>query len=164
MYEILDDSEVFRFTREVMLQSAAILRTVYPDDFTSSDLEGHIDDLMFRFRNKALQDTIFRVGQDLTRKLSADDRFMGSIHLAMQYQMPYNLILIAMSYGLCFGAKDEEGNLFPSDITFLEALSKEFKDTLINDLFLDSIADYLIIEELKKLYYETEPNVTCSKF
>jgi len=57
-----------------------------------------------------------------------------------------------MSFGLCFKAKDEEGNLFSADIIFLEALSKEFKSTLIKDLVLDSIADYFIIEELKKLY------------
>jgi len=152
MYEILDDSEVFRFTRSVMLQSADILRTAYPEDFTAADLEDHIDDLIRRFRNKALQDTIFRVGHDLTRKLGEDDRFMGSIHLGIQYHMPYDLILEAMSFGLCFKAKDEEGNLFSADIIFLEALSKEFKSTLIKDLVLDSIADYFIIEELKKLY------------
>lgn len=152
MYEVLDDCEVFRFTRDIMLQSADILSTVYPKDFTASDLEDHIDDLIYRFRNKALQDTIFRVGQDLTRKLGADDRFMGSIHLAMQYRMPYDLILKAMSYGLCFKAKDEKGNLFPPDIAFLEALSKEFESTLIKDLVLDPKADCFIIEELKKLF------------
>ena len=73
-----------------MLQSADILRTAYPADFTASDLEDHIDDLIYVSEIKHLQDTIFRVGQDLTRKLSADDRFMGSVHLALQYHMPFN--------------------------------------------------------------------------
>jgi mannitol-1-phosphate 5-dehydrogenase len=152
MYDVLNDNEVFRFTRNVMLQSADILRTVYPGDFTSADLEDHIDDLIHRFRNKALKDTIFRVGQDLTRKLSADDRFMGSIHLAMQHLMPYDLILEAMSFGLWFRGKDEDGNLFPVDITFLESLSKEFESTLIRDLGFDPAADSIIITELKKRY------------
>jgi mannitol-1-phosphate 5-dehydrogenase len=152
MYEVLEDTKVFRFTRDVMLQSADILRSVYPVDFTIADLVDHIDDLIFRFRNKALRDTIFRVGQDLVRKLSADDRFMGSIHLAMQHGMPYDMILKAMSFGLCFRAKDEEEHFFPSDITFLNSLSKEFESTLINDLFFDPVTDNIIIEELKKLY------------
>ena len=152
MYEILDDKEVFRFTRDVMLQSADILKTAYPVDFTAADLEDHIDDLIRRFRNRALQDTIFRVGQDLPRKLGADDRFMGSIHLAIQYHKPYDLILKAMSFGFRFKAKDEEGNFFPADVTFPEALSKEFESTLIHDLFLDPKGDLHIIEELKKLY------------
>ena len=80
MYEVLDDPEVLQFTRAVMLQSADILLAAYPDDFTAIDLISHIDDLISRFRNKALRDTIFRVGQDLARKLGADDRFMGAIH------------------------------------------------------------------------------------
>ena len=154
MYEVLDDIEVLRFTREVMIQSANILKAAYPLDFTITDLENHIDDLITRFRNKALQDTLFRVGNDIVRKLGSDDRFMGSIHLAIKHQLPIDRILKAMSYGLFFKAKDEEANLFPSDITFLEALSKEFEVTLIDDLFLDPMADYLIIEELKKLYEE----------
>jgi mannitol-1-phosphate 5-dehydrogenase len=149
MYEVLDDDKVLRFTREVMLQSADILLAAYPDDFTSKDLEDHIDDLIYRFRNKALQDTIFRVGQDLPRKLGSDDRFMGSIHLAMQNNLPYNLILKAMSFGFCFRAKDEEGNYFPADKAFLDSLSKEFEVTLINILYFDPIADNIIIKELK---------------
>ena len=151
MYEVLEDSEVLLFTRAVMLQSAEILRAVYPDDFTASELEDHIDDLINRFRNKALGDTIFRVGQDLIRKLGPDDRFMGSIHLAMQYQMPYDQILKAMSFGLFFCAKDEAGNSFPSDSSFLESLKEDFESTLTELLGYDRVLDLLVIEELMKL-------------
>lgn len=161
MYEILEDREVFLFTRAVMLQSADILLAAYPEDFTAADLEDHIDDLINRFRNKALQDTIFRVGQDLPRKLGADDRFVGSIHLAIQYLLPYDLILKAMSYGLFFCAKSEEGNLFPSDKAFLEALSKEFESTLINELNLDIISDNIIIKELNKHYQYIHKNLNA---
>lgn len=152
MYEILDDPEILLFTRTVMLQSAEILRVAYPGEFTTAELESHIDDLIRRFRNKALQDTIYRVGQDLTRKLGTDDRFMGSIRLAIQYRMPHDLILKAMSYGLCFKAKDETGNNFPSDIKFLDSISKDFESTLINNLALDPEADCFIIRKLKNFY------------
>lgn len=152
MYEVLDDSEVFRFTREVMLQSADILKDVYYQNFTTIKLEKHIDDLLSRFRNKALRDTIFRVGHDLTRKLGCDDRFTGAIHLAVQFNKPYNKILKAMSYGLFFRAKDDKGNSFPPDIAFLNELSNEFELTLTNSLLLDPDTDHIIIEELKNLY------------
>lgn len=152
MYEILDDSEVFRFTKDVMLQSASILHTAFPDDFTTTDLEEHIDDLLMRFRNKALKDTIYRVGHDLKRKLSSDDRFVEVIHLAIQFGMSYEKILKAMSYGFCFRAKDEDGNLFPDDFAFLEALSKDFESIVINDLDLVPGVDFLIMRELEKLY------------
>ena len=152
LYEILDDQNVFKFARNAMLQSADILLTAYPNDFTAADLKDHIDDLLHRFRNKALLDTIFRVGEDLTRKLSADDRFMGSIHLAIKFGMPYDLIVEAMSFGFFFRAKNEEGKMFPPDVAFLEKLSKEFESTLINDLLFDPVVDSNIIEQLKNLY------------
>jgi mannitol-1-phosphate 5-dehydrogenase len=152
MYEVLDDQEVYRFTRSVMIQSAGILRRAYPDDYTAADLEDHIDDLIHRFRNKSLQDTIFRVGQDLTRKLSADDRFMGAIHLAMQFRMPYDLILKAMSFGLHFTAKDESGIAGPSDTGFLSSLHKDFDLTMINLLGFDAVLDGTVIEKLKELF------------
>ena len=158
IYEVLEDSKVLRFTRDVMLQSADILKAAYPLDFTAADLENHIDDLIFRFRNKALRDTIFRVGQDLIRKLGTDDRFMGLIHLAIHIRMPYDRILKAMSFGLCFKAKDEEGNLLPSDIAFLEALPKEFESTLIKYLILDPKADHFLIKELKELFKVLDQN------
>lgn len=151
LYEVMEDNEVLLFTRAVMLQSADILRAVYPFDFTGGDLEAHIDDLIFRFRNKALRDTIFRVGQDLIRKLGADDRFMGAIHLAMQYRMPYNLILKAMSFGFYFKAKDEAGISFPSDIEFLKSLEKDFQFTLTQILGYDPVLDFPVIDHLKKL-------------
>jgi mannitol-1-phosphate 5-dehydrogenase len=152
MFEVLNDPEVYNFTREVMFQSAAILQIAYPEDFTMKDLEDHIDDLLSRFRNKALQDTIYRVGHDLTRKLAFDDRFVGIMHLGTRLGMAYNLILKAMSYGLFFRAKDEEGNMFKPDLFFLESMDKEFELTLIKDLGFDSKADNYVISELKRMY------------
>lgn len=118
MYEVLNDSNVLDFTRSVMLQSATILQAVYPNDFTMSDLEAHIDDLLHRFSNKALKDTVFRVGQDRPRKLSADDRFVGIIRLAKQQKMSHDRILQAMSYAFAFRASDENGNRLDADKQF----------------------------------------------
>jgi mannitol-1-phosphate 5-dehydrogenase len=150
MFEVLDDKEVLGFTRDVMMQSADILGTLYPSDFSVSDLEDHIDDLIFRFRNKALRDTIFRVGQDLTRKLSADDRFMGAIHLALQTGKPYDKILAAMSHGFVFRAKDEMRNYFPADLEFHNALAADFESTLYKLLGFDPIIDLPVIKALRE--------------
>ena len=152
MYQILNDSDVFTFTRKVMMQSADILRAAYPAEFTAAELEDHIDDLITRFRNRALEDTIFRVGQDLTRKLSVDDRFMGSINIGMQVGLPYDLILDGMSYGFIFRAIDEEGSAFVNDTGFLESLKDNFELALIKTLGLDLINHRIIIDELKRRY------------
>jgi|LSQX01.3.fsa_nt_gb hypothetical protein len=33
MYEVLEDNDIYGFSREVMLQSAAVLEKAYPEDF-----------------------------------------------------------------------------------------------------------------------------------
>jgi len=148
MYEVLDDPEVLHFTRAVMLQSAAVLVKCYPDDLTINDLVLHIDDLIERFRNKSLKDTVYRVGQDLVRKLGEGDRFMGVIRLAHEKKLSCDLIVKAMSYGFSFKAADEEGKMTESDRIFLEKLSVDFKDTLIRSLFLDPDTDAQLIQKL----------------
>lgn len=152
--EILDDKEVCDFTRDVMLQSADLLYSAYPEEFTIHGLKEHVEDLIYRFRNKSLKDTVFRVGQDLLRKLGPDDRFMGALRLAGKLEMPCNMILKAMSYGFVFRAKDEGGNYFTTDKIFIEALSREFKLTLIKSLGLDPVKDSSIIAKLNILYNE----------
>lgn len=82
MYEVLGDAEVYSFTKKVMAASAQILMATYPGEFTWDCLSDHIDDLLDRFQNRNLGDTVFRVGSDLQRKLGRDDRFMGMIRLA----------------------------------------------------------------------------------
>ena len=68
-----------------------------------------------------------------------------------------NLIIKAMSYGFFFRARDEEGNLFPSDRIFLQSLSEKFETTLTGMLYFNPVYDRKIIIELKKLYLLNHP-------
>jgi len=151
MYEVLEDKLVLDFTREVMMQSAEVLNKVYSEDLPMKDLADHVEDLLNRFRNRALQDTIFRVGHDLVRKLGSDDRFMGAISLARQCNMPYDLIVRAMSYGFRFKARNEEGLLFPDDENFLLSVSDNFNSVFTSILSYDSEKDQSVINQLYKL-------------
>ncbi len=45
-------------------------------------LEAHLDDLMRRFSNRPLGDTVLRLGRDPWRKLRPDDRLVGAARLA----------------------------------------------------------------------------------
>lgn len=124
IYEVLADKNVFAITRETMFQAATILLAYYPEDFTFNDLENHIDDLLDRFQNRALKDTVFRVGQDLPRKLSIDDRFAGAIQLAVRKGINYSLIVKAMAYGFFFKKNGEGGVSSPGDEQFREILNE----------------------------------------
>lgn len=102
IFEVLADKKILEVTRKTMLQAAEILVIYYPDDFTFSGLEEHIDDLLSRFQNQALKDTVFRVGQDLPRKLGINDRFAGIIQMAQKRGLKYDQIILAMTHGFFF--------------------------------------------------------------
>jgi mannitol-1-phosphate 5-dehydrogenase len=152
IYEVLDDTTVYNFAREVMLQSAAVLETLYSKDFTFKELETHIDELLYRFKNKALKDTIFRVGQDRPRKLGQDDRFVGIIRLAESLKMNYNKILEAMSYAFYFETTDENGNKSAQDMLFNHYLTKGVEYTLEKISGFDPVKDKKMISEFIRCY------------
>jgi mannitol-1-phosphate 5-dehydrogenase len=124
MFEVLADPEIYDVTRQTMLQSAEILMELYPGEFTPQQLTGHIDNLLERFCNRALGDTIFRVGCDLYRKLGPEDRLVAPIRAAIRLHKPYDLILNALIAAISFRSKDENGNYFPDDINFFLSAEK----------------------------------------
>jgi mannitol-1-phosphate 5-dehydrogenase len=75
-----------------------------------------------RFGNRALADTVFRVGRDLRRKLRYDDRLMGIIIRAQEIGMAWDRIGQAYLAAMEFIALDEEGNPFKSDVELIDEL------------------------------------------
>ena len=62
-----------------MWESGRALIAKYPHVFGEADQEKSIEDLLRRFFNRALGDTVFRVGRDLRRKLGPNDRFIAAM-------------------------------------------------------------------------------------
>lgn len=124
LWEVLEDYNLFQSVRQTMLQAADILQALYPEEFTPVQLEEHVDDLLQRFRNRSLGDTIFRVGCDLFRKLGPEDRLAAPVHAAIRIGKPYDLILDVIMAGISFRAKDENGNYFPADELFFKEAEK----------------------------------------
>jgi len=118
LYEALANVRIYTAVRETMLQAANILKVKYPGEFTDEGLTGHIDDLLLRFQNRSLGDTIFRVGCDLMRKLAPEDRIAGAIRLAVELGLPYDRILYALVCGSRFRVKDEQGHMLKDDMEF----------------------------------------------
>lgn len=130
--EVLGDPALNGICRQTMLQSADILMSLYPEEFTPSQLEAHIDDLLERFKNVALGDTIFRVGCDLYRKLSPEDRLVAPINAALKLNKPYDLIYDALIAGISFRGADENGKYLPADEQFFKEAEKGIKHILEN--------------------------------
>jgi len=147
LYEVLSDQKIKQRVRQTMLQAAGILVKKYSDEFTVEALTEHTDDLIRRFQNKALGDTIFRVGCDLPRKLSAEDRLAGAIHLALELKLPYDLILYGLVAGFHFRAADEAGNLLPADKEFAAIYAKGVPEVMTSVCGFDLLADQKLIAE-----------------
>ncbi len=147
MYEVLSDYKLLETVRNTMLQAAKILQRMYPEDFTIESLTEHIDDLLLRFQNKALGDTIFRVGCDLNRKLGTEDRLAGAIHLACRYQLPYNLILESLVSACHFKATNEAGHILTSDLEFHSIYESGIENVLTTICGFDKVTDRKVINE-----------------
>lgn len=120
IYEALEVPEIYKIVREGMKQSAVALNEAYPKDLALQDLQNHIDDLLFRFQNKSLRDTIFRVGRDLYRKLDKNERLVGPMLLAQRQNAPYHKIKRVFYAALNFKAKDQKGEMYPLDKIFFQ--------------------------------------------
>lgn len=71
----------------------------------------HIDDLLYRFSNKLLGDTIARVGRDIKRKLSPGDRMLGTAKLCLKHGIFPSVICLGIAAALHFNPDTE--TLFP---------------------------------------------------
>ncbi|NSW58204.1 MAG: mannitol-1-phosphate 5-dehydrogenase [Armatimonadetes bacterium] len=108
-------------TRAGMWESARALIARYPGEFDEAHMDAHIEDLLSRFCNQALGDTIYRVGRDISRKLSREDRVIGPLLLEIeQCGAPGPMTALCAAAGMQFRALDEHGQPFGPDIEFAE--------------------------------------------
>jgi mannitol-1-phosphate 5-dehydrogenase len=151
IYEALAEGDILTRVRATMQQSAEILLKKYPGEFTSDALTGHIDDLISRFRNKALGDTIFRVGCDLPRKLGPEDRLAGAIREARTLGLDYEKILFALVCACHFRATDEDGKMMKEDIEFAKYYRKGTSSVLTNICGFDRSKETSLFREAETI-------------
>ena len=83
IYQAIAIPEIRILVQNAMQESALVLHKHYGADLAALQL--HITDLLYRFTNAALKDTCQRVGGDTMRKLSPNDRLIGSAKLAVAH-------------------------------------------------------------------------------
>lgn len=98
IYEAIDREEIYTVVRLAMEESARALSKKYGVELES--ILAHIDDLLYRFTNAALKDTCQRVGGDPARKLSPQDRLIGSSSLILESGELPAYIAIGVAAGL----------------------------------------------------------------
>ena len=107
IYQSIDVAETRVLVQNAMTESAMALSVKYGVELDKLML--HIQDLLGRFTNAALKDTCARVGGDPGRKLSPDDRLIGSATLALEQGITPAYIAVGAAAGLKRYIDEAEG-------------------------------------------------------
>lgn len=83
IWEAMGDAEIYAAVRDSMLTSAEALVAKFGEDMRQN-VEHEAADLLVRFGNRALGDTVARVGADPARKLRRNDRMVGAALFALE--------------------------------------------------------------------------------
>jgi mannitol-1-phosphate 5-dehydrogenase len=117
------DPQIRAAARAAMWASATALIARYPTEFNIANQTEHVDDLLRRFGNAVLNDSVYRVGRDLYRKLAPDDRCIGALRLVQSTGGDVGPICRTIAAALHFAARDEAGRMFPADEQFQRELA-----------------------------------------
>ncbi len=105
IWQAAEDAKLVDVLRGFWGETGAALVRAYNLD--AREQRAHEDDLLRRFRNRALGDTVARVGRDPARKLRADDRLVGAGLLCLGHGVTPHHVARVIAAALRF---DEPGD------------------------------------------------------
>ena len=126
IWQAVEDNDIRGKAHDAMMAVAEALARKYNEDRIG--LAGYVYDLLTRFGNKGLGDSIARVGGDPLRKLAPGDRLMGAIDLCREQSTDYSPILSAVAAALSFDVSDD-----PSSNQLRKRLNKEGASAFLRD-------------------------------
>ncbi len=103
--QAVDDEQLRRPVLKMLDDVADCLTDRYGLDHDY--LQKHGKELVRRFRDPELADTVYRVGRDPARKLSADDRLVGTLKLLASHGRPTGLVEKGIAAGFFFNPPGE---------------------------------------------------------
>ncbi|MFW5787628.1 MAG: mannitol dehydrogenase [Halanaerobiaceae bacterium] len=136
IWEAISDPAIKYITAKALQEAAVALAREY--QVSLEKLLAFGDNLIFRFNNQVLGDTVGRVGRDLKRKLSSDDRLVGTINLCRKH----NLVPVYVIAGLAAGYLFNPGNN-------VEKNAKEIRDLTSDKGIKKAVEDISLINEGK---------------
>ena len=108
IWEAAGDAEIKLMALRALTESSRALSKEY--GVPLEELLCFSENLINRFENKLLGDTIERVGRDTKRKLSENDRFVGAARLCEKHGIAPMNILAGLAAGLCFAPEGDDAS------------------------------------------------------
>lgn len=134
IWSAINNDVVRRIVGSAMWESGRALIYEYPNEFDENGLRSYINDLLRRFGNVHLGDTIYRVGRDLPRKLSFDERLIGAARLDMKHGIIPRYTALGIAAAFRFHAEDEKGQLYENDKKFIEEFHLHGLDYILQNI------------------------------
>ena len=106
IWQAIADPEIYETAKAAMNCSAQALIKKFGEGIREN-VENNVVDLLFRFQNKALKDTVARVGADPVRKLRRNDRIVGAALFAMEQGVDPSPIIRGIVAGLKFNMEGD---------------------------------------------------------
>ena len=106
IWQAIADPEIYAAAKASMMTSAEALVRKFGEG-VRENVESNVTDLLFRFQNKALKDTVARVGADPVRKLRRNDRIVGAALFAIEQGVDPTPIVNGIAAALRFDRAED---------------------------------------------------------
>ena len=108
IYQAVGDYDI-RYTAFRSLISSA-LAVAKENGVETEGLISHAENLLYRFTNTALADTVARVGKDTKRKLGSNDRLIGALKLCEKHGVDGTYLCIGIAAGMLFAPSGDDSS------------------------------------------------------
>ena len=126
IWEAINDSSIRQISRSAMRESAEALSLEHNLDIEA--VYEHVEDLLTRFGNRQLGDTIQRVGKDPVRKLSQNDRLIGALNLCIKKGVHPVYIQLGIAAAMYFDVKEDPDSQMLMEMIREGDVKKALKD------------------------------------
>lgn len=109
IYQAVNDFDIRYCAFRALVRSA--LAIAKENGVEIDGLIGHAENLLYRFTNTALADTVERVGKDTKRKLGANDRLVGALKLCEKHGIDGTYLCIGIAAGFLFSPQADESSV-----------------------------------------------------
>ena len=144
VYQAVNDFDIRYCAYRALVRSA--LAIAKENGVEIDGLISHAENLLFRFTNTALADTVARVGRDTKRKLGASDRLIGALKLCEKHNIDGEYICIGIAAGFLFSPDGDDSSKEVSDY------AKENGVKAALDKYSDYSGKYVC--EIERIYNE----------
>ena len=155
IWEAAKDAEIKLMALRALIESSRALSKEY--GVPLEELLCFSENLIGRFENKLLGDTVERVGKDTKRKLSENDRFVGAARLCEKHGIKPMNILAGLAAGLHFAPESDEAAIEVAG----DARKNGVKHALATYSGIDGNSEF--IETVENVYEKIEEKATMSE-